>query len=139
MDTSRIADSILIQTPADASVAFASASRSNDNEDSESSNEEEAHINIGVIIKKFHDTEGSKHWVAQYGKTVSCKTGKKYTKARKCAKCGKHTCCFCYQCGVPLCYSINRNSHDHMCFKNHVREHVRKSVRLGDDDSELIE
>ena len=87
---------------ADTSVAFASAGVSNDHDQSDhdpsvattSSGEDDANINIGVIIQKYHDLEGCKHWVAQYGKTVSQTSGKKYTKARKCVTCGKHTCCF---------------------------------------------
>ena len=97
-------------------------------------------IDIGMIIKKYHDIIGTKHWVAKYSKTVSPRSGKRYTMARKCSACGKHTCCFCYQCGVPLCFSINNigATHSRKCFTDHVKEHCRKSTRLTQDDSELI-
>ena len=87
-------------------------------------------IDIGMIIKKYHNVISTKHWVAKYGKTVSPRSGKRYTMARKCSACGKHTCCFCYQCGIPLCFSINNigSQHSRKCFVHHVREHCIKST-----------
>ena len=100
-------------------------------------------IDIGVIHAKFHDPIGCKHWVAQYPMTVG-RSGKRYTMARKCSLCMKNTCCFCYQCEVPLCYPIGptgaRASHNRQCFKEHVKDHSRKSPkRTSHMKSELIE
>lgn len=98
-------------------------------------------IEINTIIKRFHDTLGSKHWVAKYPTVQNQRTLKRYTKARRCSTCGKSTCCFCYQCGIPLCYSISQGQpkHTHECFVEHVKEHVRKTTGLNMQDSELVE
>ena len=103
--------------------------------------DDEEMISIGQIMKKYHDVVGNKHWVARYGKTVSQRSGKRYTMARKCNTCGKHTCCFCYQCGIPLCFSINSSgpSHGRNCFIEHVKQHFKKTERLvQNESSELV-
>ena len=102
--------------------------------------EDDKNIEISTIIKRFHDSFGNKHWVAKYPTTTSARTGKKYTKARQCSKCGKNTCGFRYQCNVPLCYPIkSSNPHNRNCFRTHVMEHSRKTGKLNMYDSELIE
>ena len=98
-------------------------------------------IDIGQIVKKYHDGLDNKHWVAKYPKTTSPRSGKRYTKARRCSVCGKHTCCFCYQCNVPLCFSVldGERQHGRNCFLEHVRSFTRKSICLQEDVSELVE
>ena len=98
----------------------------------------------GRIVYRYHDANGGNHWVVRYTKTIGS-AGKKYTKARRCKRCGGHTCCFCYQCNIPLCYCIsaertNGITHERKCFKDHIKEHVRKSNRIGNNDtvSELV-
>ena len=99
------------------------------------------------IIYRFHDTLGHDHWVVRYPKTIG-RSGKRYTKARRCITCSKHTCCYCFQCNIPLCYCISRGEagngsrHERECFKHHIKEHARKSRRITNENvstvSELV-
>ena len=105
----------------------------------------DAEITDDRIVYRFHDSLGNDHWVAQFPKTVGS-SGKRYTMARKCSKCMKHTCCYCLQCNIPLCYCIsgggsgNGGKHERDCFKQHIRDHARRSQRLDKEHtvSELI-
>ena len=91
------------------------------------------------IIYRFHDRLGNDHWVVRYPKRVG-RTGKRYTMARRCTTCKKHTCCYCLQCNTPLCYCIKNegkdSAHDRQCFKKYIQEHVRRTDRL--DSNELV-
>ena len=95
------------------------------------------------IVYRYHDRLGNNHWVVRFPKTTG-RSGKRYTMARKCSKCGKHTCCYCLQCNIPLCYCIGHeglgSNNDRQCFTQHIREHVRRSMRIEDENtvSELI-
>ena len=87
-------------------------------------------VEIRVIHEKFVNPLGDLHWVAQYPKTVAKSgTKKTYTKSRKCRTCNRNTCCFCYQCNLPFCYTIGKNTHARQCFHSHVSSNCRRSPR----------
>ena len=107
---------------------------------------EEEEVTEDRIAYRYHDPLGNDHWVVRYPKTVGKKSGKRYTIARRCSRCRRHTCCYCMQCNIPLCYCIsnegigNGPNHERDCFREHIRENARRSARLESECtvSELV-
>ena len=88
------------------------------------------------ILHRYHDALNNPHWVVRYEKKRS-RTGKRHTKARRCKLCKGFTCCYCLQCKHPFCYSIR--GHGRECFKEHIKQHVRRSIRVEDQASPVSE
>ena len=107
---------------------------------------EEEEVTEDRIAYRYHDPLGNDHWVVRYPKTVGKKSRKRYTMARRCSRCKKHTCCYCMQCNIPLCYCIsnegigNGPNDERDCFREHIRENARRSARLESECtvSELV-
>ena len=82
-----------------------------------------------IPIKEFIDGNGMKHTLAKFPVIQTGIKQKKQARVQVCRACSKETTMFCFECGKPLCFSVDGRGHGRLCFQEHIPR--RSSGRIS--------